>query len=41
MPGVRGLLIKTLFQTGARMSEFVHLQVPDVFFDEELVASFR
>ena len=28
MPGVRGLLIKTLFQTGARVSEFVHLQVP-------------
>jgi len=24
MPGVRGLLIKTLFQTGARVSEFVH-----------------
>src|SRR5919198_4059593 len=31
MSGVRGLLIKTLFQTGARVSEFVHLQVKDVF----------
>jgi integrase/recombinase XerD len=37
MPGVRGLLIKTLFQTGARVSEFVHLQVPDVFFDEQML----
>jgi integrase/recombinase XerD len=37
MPGVRGLLIKTLFQTGARVSEFVHLQVADVFFDEQML----
>ncbi len=37
MPGVRGLLIKTLFQTGTRVSEFVHLQVADVFFDEQMV----
>ncbi|HEY5864070.1 MAG TPA: tyrosine-type recombinase/integrase [Candidatus Tectomicrobia bacterium] len=37
MPGVRGLLIKTLFQTGARVSEFAHLQVPDVFFDEQML----
>src|SRR5437773_6436395 len=37
MPGVRGLLIKTLFQTGARVSEFVHLQVPDVYFDEQML----
>jgi integrase/recombinase XerD len=37
MPGVRGLLIKTLFQTGARVSEFVHLQVEDVFFDEQML----
>ena len=37
MPGVRGLLIKTLFQTGARVSEFVHLQVTDVYFDEQMV----
>ena len=37
MPGVRGLLIKTLFQTGARLSEFVHLQVPDVYFDEQML----
>jgi len=37
MPGVRGLLIKTLFQTGARVSEFVHLQVDDVYFDEQML----
>src|SRR3989442_375186 len=37
MPGVRGLLIKTLFQTGARVSEFVALQVADVFFDEQML----
>jgi integrase/recombinase XerD len=37
MPGVRGLLMKTLFQTGARVSEFVHLQVPDVYFDEQML----
>jgi integrase/recombinase XerD len=37
MPGARGLLIKTLFQTGARVSEFVHLQVPDVYFDEQML----
>ena len=37
MPGVRGLLIKTLFQTGARVSEFVQFQVPDVYFDEQML----
>ena len=37
MPGVRGLLIKTLFQTGARVSEFVYLQVADVYFDEQML----
>jgi integrase len=37
MPGIRGLLIKTLFQTGARVSEFVHLQVADVYFDEQML----
>src|SRR5204863_7013300 len=37
MPGVRGLLIKTLFQTGTRVSEFVHLQVPDVYCDEQML----
>jgi integrase/recombinase XerD len=37
MPGVRGLLIKALFQTGARVSEFVHVQVPDVYFDEQML----
>src|SRR6266536_879517 len=30
MKGERGLLIKTLFQTGARVSEFVNLKVEDV-----------
>src|SRR5207302_6256798 len=35
MPGVRGLLIKTLFQTGARVFEFVHLPVADVYLDEQ------
>ena len=37
MPGVRGLLMKTLFQTGARVSEFVHLRVEDVFFNEQML----
>ena len=37
VPGKRGLLIKTLFQTGARVSEFVHIQVEDVFFDEQMI----
>lgn len=33
MKGERGLLIKTLFQTGARISEFVNIKVEDVFFE--------
>ncbi|MDH3598931.1 MAG: tyrosine-type recombinase/integrase [Candidatus Tectomicrobia bacterium] len=37
LPGTRGLLIKTLFQTGARVSEFVHIQVADVYFEEEMI----
>jgi integrase/recombinase XerD len=37
MKGERGLLIKTLFQTGARVSEFVNLKVEDVFFDEQMI----
>lgn len=37
MPGVRGLLIKTLFQTGARVSEFVNIRVEDLFFDEQML----
>jgi integrase/recombinase XerD len=37
MQGERGLLIKTLFQTGARVSEFVNLKVEDVFFDEQMM----
>ncbi|HZC00469.1 MAG TPA: integrase, partial [Gammaproteobacteria bacterium] len=30
--GTRGLLIKTLFQTGARVSEFVNIKANEVFF---------
>jgi integrase/recombinase XerD len=37
LPGPRGLLIKTLLQTGARISEFVHIQVEDVYFEEEMI----
>jgi integrase/recombinase XerD len=37
MKGERGLLIKTLFQTGARVSEFVNLKVADVFFEEQMI----
>jgi site-specific recombinase XerD len=36
MKGERGLLIKTLFQTGARVSEFVNIKVEDVFFEEQI-----
>jgi integrase/recombinase XerD len=32
-----GLLIKTLFQTGARVSEFVSIKVADVYFDELMI----
>jgi integrase/recombinase XerD len=37
MKGERGLLIKTLLQTGARVSEFVNLKAEDVFFDEQMI----
>jgi integrase/recombinase XerD len=37
MKGERGLLIKTLFQTGARISEFVNIKVEDVFFEEQMI----
>ena len=37
MGGVRGLLLKTLFQTGARVSEFVNITVEDFFFDEQMI----
>ena len=37
MQGVRGLLIKTLFQTGARVSEFVNVKVEEFFFDEQMI----
>ncbi len=33
----RGLLIKTLFQTGARVSEFVSIKVEDFFLDEAMI----
>jgi integrase/recombinase XerD len=35
--GNHGLLLKTLFLTGARVSEFVSLKVSDVFFDEQMI----
>ena len=37
LTGTRGLLIKTLFQTGARVSEFVAIEVGDFFFDEQML----
>ena len=37
MKGEWGLLIKTLFQTGARVSEFVNLKAEDVFFEEQMI----
>jgi integrase/recombinase XerD len=35
--GAHGLLIKTLFQTGTRVSEFASLRVEDLFFDELMI----
>jgi integrase/recombinase XerD len=35
--GERGLLIKTLFQTGTRVSEFVNIKVEDFFFEESMI----
>lgn len=37
MQGERGLLIKTLLQTGARVSEFVNIRAEDIFFDEQMI----
>jgi integrase/recombinase XerD len=37
LTGTRELLIKTLFQTGARVSEFVAIEVGDFFFDEQMI----
>ena len=37
MKGERRLFIKTLFQTGARVSEFVNIKTEDVFFDEQMI----
>jgi len=37
MKGERGLLIKTLFQTGTRVSELVNLKAEDVFFEEQMM----
>jgi site-specific recombinase XerD len=35
--GTPGLLIKTLFQTGARVSEFVNITADEAFFKEQMV----
>jgi integrase/recombinase XerD len=35
--GAHGLLIKTLFQTGARVSEFANIKVEHFFFDELMI----
>jgi integrase/recombinase XerD len=35
--GTRGLLIKTLFQTGARVSECVNITADEVFFKEQMI----
>jgi len=35
--GTRGLLVKTLFQTGARVSEFVNIIADEVFFEEQMI----
>jgi integrase/recombinase XerD len=35
--GTRGLLIKTLLQTGARVSEFVNITADEVFFEEQMI----
>jgi integrase/recombinase XerD len=35
--GTRGLLIKTLLQTGARVSEFVNIKTNEVFFEEQMI----
>lgn len=37
MKGMRGLLIKTLLQTGTRVSEFVNIKVEEFFFDEQMI----
>jgi integrase/recombinase XerD len=37
MKGTRGLLIKTLFQTGARVSAFVNIKVEEFFFKEQMM----
>jgi integrase/recombinase XerD len=37
MHGTKGLLIKTLFQTGARVSEFVNIKAEEVFFEEQMI----
>ena len=34
---IRGLLIKTLFQTGGRASEFVNIKADKVFFEEKMI----
>lgn len=34
-PGTRGLMVKALLQTGARVSEFINIRVEDVYFEEQ------
>ena len=37
MKGMRGLLIKTLLQTGTRVSECVNIKVEEFFFNEQMI----
>jgi integrase/recombinase XerD len=37
MGGMRGLLMETLFHTGARVSEFANIKAEDLFFDEQIL----
>jgi integrase/recombinase XerD len=35
--GTRGLLVKTLFQTGARVTEFVNIKAEELFSNEQMI----
>jgi integrase/recombinase XerD len=37
MAGIRGLLMKTLFQTGPRVSEFANMKAEEFSFDEQMI----
>ena len=37
LKGTHGLLIKTLFQTGTHVAEFVNITAEDMFFDEHRI----